>query len=75
MGDMMNQMDWGVKGLNYFTSPTTSDIVVHSEFWATGKNTGKKVSFNGWEAWHFNDKNQIQVLHCLYDPMLWKQVL
>jgi len=75
MGDMMGQVDWGVKALDYFTSPTTSDIMVSSELWGTGKNTGKKISFHGHEAWKFNDKHQIQMLQCLYDPLIWKQIL
>jgi hypothetical protein len=75
MGDMMGQVDWSVKALDYFHAPTTSDIMVHSEISATGRNNGKKITFNSWEAWNFNEKNQVQTLHCLYDPLMWKQVL
>jgi len=75
MSEAMGLMDFGVKPLDYFTSPTTSDIMVHSETWAKGKNTGKNLSFNGWETWKFNDKNQVQTLHCLYDPSILKQIL
>jgi hypothetical protein len=75
MAESKEQMDWGVKPLDMFTSPTTSDIMVHSEIWATGKNTGKKITFDGWETWNFNDKHHVQMLRCLYDPFVWKQVL
>jgi hypothetical protein len=75
MKESREQMDWGVKASDYFMSPTTSDIAVHSDIWATGKNTGNKISFDAWEAWKFNDKNQVQMLCCLYDPFIWKQVL
>jgi len=75
IAEMKGVMDWGVKAVDYFMSPTTSDLMVHSEVWATGKNTGKKISFDSWEAWKFNEKHQIQMLHCLYDPFMWKQAL
>jgi len=75
VSEMNGMMDWKVKPQDFFTSSTTSDIMVKSELCATGKHTGKKTSFHSWEAWKFNEKNQIQMLQCLYDPFAWKQIL
>lgn len=75
MVEMNEQMDWGANAKDFFTSPTTSEVMVRSELSATGKNTGKKISFTGWESWKFNEKHQLEQLHCLYDPANWKQIL